>query len=521
MENRESIKSLPERYRFFAYDKQLAVWLLAGMCLLIVLARLHTYNEPTDRDIGTYAVIAHEMLHGGRLYEGLLLDQKPPALHFTYATAEALVGYGRQELYLLGVTAAIATLFGAYFTGKNLTGSRSAGLWAAALWTTVSGDLVLEANQPNSEVFINAWIIFGLFFLFGQLRGMIPWQQAVLAGLCFAMASLYKHVIVVIPLCAGLALIAFPQPGRTRREAFFNVAIIGSIGVIIWGALFAYFWRTGRFDRMLDCLFRFNIHYSGNQKTNLMTALSLRRLFPSGLYDLIPLFFLTVGGMVTGFYQRQFFPWVPMVGLAIGTALAVEMPGHFFPHYYQLWIPFLILGSALSIGLIEKKKLPIQRVYLIAPFVLIALLANQVPSYFYSADEWSCEKYGQVFLNTDLIAKDIRQWLKPGETFYQLDAETQLYFDTGIRPQCALSVYGVYQGEMRHGLYQKTMDDVISIKPDLLVIGKKALRLVPRTSPFLTWIESNYSMSPVDPDRGTMFLCVKNGSDLQRRLKKP
>ncbi|MEI8341839.1 MAG: hypothetical protein WCH43_09940, partial [Verrucomicrobiota bacterium] len=181
------------------------VWILAGLCLLIALARWHTYDEPTDRDTGGYAVIAHEVLNGERIYDGVLLDQKPPAIHFTYGVAEWLAGYGRLQVYLLSVAAAIATLIGFYFSGKVIGGSRSAGLWAAVFWVAVSGDLVLEANQPNSEVFINAWTVFGLIFLFGNLRGMIPWRQALLAGICFAMASLYKHVVVVIPMFVGLA----------------------------------------------------------------------------------------------------------------------------------------------------------------------------------------------------------------------------------------------------------------------------------------------------------------------------
>jgi len=384
----------------------------------------------------------------------------------------------------------------------------------------VSGDLLLEANQPNTEVFINVGILFGLFFLFGKLRGVIPWQQAILAGLCFAAASFYKHVIVVIPLAAGLACIACPRPDRTRRAAFFDVVIVGLVGITAWLALFAYFWGTGRLKGMIDCLFRYNLYYSGDQKDNLLRTLSPSLLFPSTLYHMIPLFCLAMGGMIAGFARRQWFPWVPMVGVALGTVIAVEMPGHFFAHYYQLWIPFLLLGTALTIGEIELEFSRFKWTRLIAPLVLASLFAAQVPSYFYSAADWSYEKYGAVFVVTDKIATNIREWLKPEETFYQLDAEPQLYFDTGRRPLCALSVYGVFQQSLHHGLSEKTIHEVMTLRPDLLVIGKFALKLVPLNSPFRIWIRSNYSMSPLEPDYGLLFLCVRNGSALESRLAK-
>jgi hypothetical protein len=33
------------------------------------------------------------------------------------------------------------------------------GLWAVAFWTVAAGDLALQANQPNTEVFLTACLI--------------------------------------------------------------------------------------------------------------------------------------------------------------------------------------------------------------------------------------------------------------------------------------------------------------------------------------------------------------------------
>src|SRR5205823_13058412 len=129
------------------------VVVLLALCALIFCSRLHTCHEPLQRDLTTYAVIAHEMLAGKSLYQDLW-DHKPPAIHVTYAAAEMIAGYGRDSIFLMNVAAAIATLFVCYWAGSSAHG-RVAGCFAAAFWTFTSGNLALEGNQPNTEVFMN------------------------------------------------------------------------------------------------------------------------------------------------------------------------------------------------------------------------------------------------------------------------------------------------------------------------------------------------------------------------------
>ena len=499
--------------------RRVAAWILAGLCVLIALARLHTYNEPTDRDTGAYGVMAHEMLNGKRLYDGVLLDQKPPAIHFTYAVAEVLAGYGRAQVYLLAVVAGVAMLIGVYFAGKELGGGCEGGLWAAAFWTVAGGDLALEANQPNSEAFINAWTVFGLLFLFGKVRGMIPWRQAVLAGVCFAAASLYKHVVVVVPLFAGLAYIACPRPGRSRREALWDVVIVGLVGVLAWAGLFAYFGATGRFGGVIDCLFKYNQYYSGDKGHNMALMVRPHLLFPPPLYNLIPLALLSVGGIVAGLlWKRESYPWVALAGLAVGTAFAVALPGRFFAHYYQLWFPFLILGAAAAAGFIGKNFRHLRLARLVAPAALVALVANELPYYFLSAKEWSAEKYGPVFVETDLVARELRVLLKPGETFFQFGEEPELYFDTGTRPESTFCIDGVFSGPLASQLARRTVSDLLGHPPDLLLVGERIVLNIPPQFPLWVWIKAHYTFFGPPPGR-TIYFCARKGSALEKRMK--
>src|SRR5438270_6683935 len=111
--------------------KALPIAALVGLCGVIFLLRLHTYDEPLERDLTTYAVIAHEMLNGKNLYSDLW-DHKPPAIHVTYAAAELIAGYGRNSIFLMNVAAAMATLMACYFAGSARWRGALAGRVAAA-----------------------------------------------------------------------------------------------------------------------------------------------------------------------------------------------------------------------------------------------------------------------------------------------------------------------------------------------------------------------------------------------------
>jgi 4-amino-4-deoxy-L-arabinose transferase-like glycosyltransferase len=107
------------------------------------------------------------------------------------------------QIYLLNITAAAITLTGVYFLGRALSGSQTAGLWLAVFWSVMSGHVWLEANQPNSEAFINGFTVWGLALVFWNPPCGRRWWLPVLAGACFALASLYKHVVVLIPAFLG------------------------------------------------------------------------------------------------------------------------------------------------------------------------------------------------------------------------------------------------------------------------------------------------------------------------------
>jgi len=291
-------------------------WLILFLLAAVIATmRLHTYYEPTERDVACYQVMAHEMMNGGRLFEGALIDQKPPGVECTWAFGQMVAGYGRGSTYFLNVLAAVATLIGVFFAGRLANGSNKTGLWAAAFWTVVSGHLLLEANQPNTEVFINAFTIAG-FALFAGVRGSgSNLKPLLLAGACFAAASLYKHVVVVVPALLCCTNLLLPPEGRSRRQALGDLLIIGAVGAAAWGAMVSYFAATGRFQNLLMGLVLFNQYYSstythsGGLFSNILDSLHFAKLFPQALYFSIPLILLGIAGIVLAVATKKPRPW--------------------------------------------------------------------------------------------------------------------------------------------------------------------------------------------------------------------
>src|SRR5437588_1283861 len=201
--------------------KALPIAALVGLCGVIFLLRLHTYDEPLERDLTTYAVIAHEMLNGKNLYTDLW-DHKPPATHVTYAAAEMIAGYGRDSIFLMNIVAAIATLFVCCWAGSSVGGGRIAGCFAAAFWAFTSGNLALEGNQPNTEVFMNVFLAAGFAVLIRAEKKNVGARGAFITGVLFAVASLYKQVVVVQPALLAIAYVACCDL-RPRKRAFADV----------------------------------------------------------------------------------------------------------------------------------------------------------------------------------------------------------------------------------------------------------------------------------------------------------
>jgi 4-amino-4-deoxy-L-arabinose transferase-like glycosyltransferase len=495
------------------------VFYIPVLIAIIFIQRLHCYHEPMDRDMGDYAVIAHEIIKGESLYDGFLMDQKPPMIHWTCAFGELLFGYGRLQIYLLGCLAATITVLGTLLLRGTL--GADAAFWGAVFWVAIGSNLRMEANQPNSEAFINAWMMLGLGLLFQKKWSSRDWMTGLLAGICFAMASLYKHSTVIIPMMASLGYIMFPIGGRNRRKSFVNVIIIGLTGVLFWSGVILYFGATGRLHNFISWVFVHNQYYAGSINENIF---AFSKYYASQMLCLLPLFILSLLGVGLGIYRKRYHELGFILFLTVGTSLAVALPGKFFPHYYQLWFPALIISAAFAVSIIDSEKAHISILKKsILVCILLLVLLIQWPLLNLSAKECSNQKYGYVFINTELTANYVNSLLKPDESFFQIGDEPEIYFETKRRPNGPIAIGNGLQGPMAAQLENDLMK-ALNAKPDLILVQKYAMGEVPGSSMIWKFVKENYSERSEKLYHEPFYLLVRKNSNLERRLgleKKP
>lgn len=474
-------------------NRLLPIAALAGLGALIFFLRLHTYEEPLERDITTYAVIAHEMTAGKALYSDLW-DHKPPAIHVTYAAAELVAGYGRDSIFLMNILAAVATMLGCYFTASAGGGGRTGGFIAAALWALASGDLALEGNQPNTEVFLNAFLTAAFAIVVRAKDGNLGLRNALLVGLLFAAASLYKQVVVVQAALVALAYLASAATGA-RKKALFDVATIGLVGVAAWGLTFTYFAARGHASAFYEAVFVYNRWYSGELLANLGQITSWPDVSPEVLAVILSIGTLATVGLILGLAAGPRRPWVLLFTFVIATHVAVLLPGRFFPHYYQLWLPPLAIGAAWAVTLL-KRVLPMRVSWLsygVAGAACCVLVMLEAPYYQIPAESWSAQKYGTIFLETDNLANKIDRLLPAGATFYEWGNESGLYFASGRQPPSGIVfAYPMLAGPLAAKLSRRLLSDLEKGQPDLIVADAQTLAHTPREHPLAIWLKANY-----------------------------
>ncbi len=490
------------------------VFVLLALASLVFVLRLHTYREPLERDLTTYAVIAHEMLGGKALYSDLW-DHKPPAIHVTYAAAEWIAGYGRDSIFFMSVTATIVTMVACYFAGSAMGGGAMGGLIAATLWALVSGDLTLEANQPNTEIFINVFLTIAFAIFARTEKRSLGLGRALIVGSCFAIASLYKQIAILEAASIAFVYLLWPPTG-CRKRALVEMAIAAAIGALAWVAVFGYFNAHHRSAAFIDATITYNQYYAGNFWHNFARALKMPPLAPEALGLLTPLAILCLTGFFLGMRLGPRRPWIFLAAIALATHVAVLLPGQFLPHYYQLWLPLLVIGSGWTIVML-KRMLPVRSgwlSYAAAAVALFSVIRLGLPNYQIPAAAWSVKKYGPIFVESDRLADWLNRVLRPDETFYEWGDETGLYFATRRQPPSGIFfAEPLLAGPLRKQLRQRLMGDLDRAKPDLLVIEYETLKRTKPSDPLLSWVKQNYRGF----SRGSRFLVLaRKGSRLER-----
>ena len=495
---------------------------LGLLVVVTVVTRLHTYGEPLERDLATYAVIAHELSDGRRLYSDLW-DHKPPATHLTYAAAQTLAGVGPGSVYLLGVLTALATLLGVFWAGGTRRPGAVTGLWAAAFWTVAAGDLTLQANQPNTEVFLNACLIWAFALLAGMHGGRGDRARVTAVALLLALATLYKPVVAVCGVFLVAAHLALPPGGATgRRRAVADAALIVAICGAAWLSLVGYFAMTHRLADFTGAVFAYNGFYADNLIWNLFQGLEPSNLLPGAMGSLLPLVTASLLGLTLVRWGRVPRRTGLLLALAASVLVAIAAPGKFYAHYYQLWLPVLAVGAAWALAALDRVAGGGTRVLHAGGVLLLGVLAMvQLPSYSLPAEGWAQTKYGAIVVDTERTGRVIDRLLRPDETFYHWGSEAGLYLYSGHRPPTGvLFIEPLLEGPSAAALTRRVLADLAREAPELVVVRSQPGATSLPAHPVVRWILSRYRPLPEALQPYQFLLLARSGGALERRLNR-
>ena len=469
-----------------------AIWItFAVLALWTTATRWTLQYEPLERDITTYAVAGREILAGRALYSDLW-DHKPPGIHLIFAGATALVGPGVPAVLLVNVALSIIVMGGLMSAARRIAGTHGA-IIVGVLWAIVGGDLGLQANQPNVELPMNACIAWALAASFTG-RSRSTFSAAWATGALTACGILLKPVVV-----APLGLLAVVDASERWRQGgapatldflgrWFAGVFLGLVPVMTWCVL-----RAG-YEPVWDALVRYNLAYGeGRLLANLFEFLHIWTFLPLKSGVVIGLLTLVA---ISGLREMNASQRSRILAVLVGSAIAVAAPGRFYPHYFQLLLPPLVLAAA--IGLTHAlSRTGVKRI--IALTAVAALGIIQLQSLRLPADEWSRQKYGEVFLDERRLAVHLKKYLNPGDSFWQLGAQPGLYLLTETVPASGvLYDYPLLQNSpVRERLAARVIVDLAKSRPRTIVVHDRG-----GDRGILEWIRKHYriidDVSPVE-----------------------
>jgi hypothetical protein len=480
------------------------IGLLILLALAITWMRLHTYAEPRERDLDIYAWIGHYLLQGRSLYIDLV-DIKPPLPYLLYALAERLVGFGAPEVFLLGIASAWATLFGLYWLGARAFGQPWLGLAAATCWVFLGSDLYLQANQPNTEVFINAFMVWGVALLWALPKDRVDGLRCIGIGVLFGCASLCKTVALVpaaLLLLAQLTLAGGDGAVRALKQIALVVAAIAAL----WLVMFAWLALQGAAAIGWQILVDYPAEYARINGEgpigNVLTAFG-RRFMPDFF---VVQAWLVLACAVAMLFQRNRDVSIRMLAWAVGIFVAVALPGQDSAHYFQLWLPWLCLALALSfewIAAAARNGRSVAANGLLLAFAAVWCAFRLWPQYRLDANQWSLAKYKGTFVNTQALGLRLGAQLQPTQRLFVFGVFPGLYDAAGREPESgvlnlwlALPHYG---GSLSPALSSRVLAELRSEPPDLIVLDAftcAVARAHPGESPepISEWIKENYRM---------------------------
>lgn len=339
-------------------------WLL--LLAIVVLRAPGLLFGIVDIDESDLVVIGRILGEGGLPYVDFA-EKKPLLLYLFYAPA-ALFGWQIWPMQVMAIGWCFATSLVVGRATRCFSGSIEAGAAAAWLCGLASACNVLSVN---AELLLNLPAAAAMLFFLRAERGGGR-RDDLLAGLCCALATLFKHQ-AGITLFAMEAALVYDLVVRRRGLQLARQACLGLGFLVPWAVAAGLYVALGEWDAFYEWNVSRNLSYSvlgaGPAGLRLLAGVGLSVLFAAPLLWWAALRETRVGARHDGarvfllasvwltwvpvslggrFYSHYFLQFVPSLAILAGPYLAERLIG--WPRLRRAARLWVVLGLALPVG---------------------------------------------------------------------------------------------------------------------------------------------------------------------------
>jgi hypothetical protein len=340
--------------------------LLALACVLLAV-RLPSLVQPMGADQGLYAYAGERILTGGLPYRDAW-DQKPPAVHLSYALMRAIVprdaAVPATDLLIAALVAVLLWRLGGAVAGEGV------GPWAAIVFLLLSNPAFARLGgvsvRAQCETFI-AVIVTAAFLCLARSRDAQTRRNLLTAGMLFGLAFMFKYNAAAYMLAGLFALFVW---GRLTPGA------VGALagGFVVPVLAFALWFAAGHaLTDLYDATIVYNLRYSGETYQGLFHALTYLLTFPIRHAGVDALWFVGGAGcavLLTAAWWRR--DRLVVVGWVAAACLTIAINGsRDLPQYFVQAAPALALAAAWAASLLLTRSRIVTTI--IAVLVLVAV----------------------------------------------------------------------------------------------------------------------------------------------------
>ena len=406
------------------------ILVVAGLILIAAAVRIPLLGIPLERDEGEYAYIAWRLGHNELPYRDWV-DQKPPAVFWTYRAALALPFDPVRAVHLAALVFSAASSCALFFLALRFM-NRFWALVAASLFTLLSADPLAQGTAANTEVFMLLPLVLSQIALLKAADNPRNVLLMIVCGALTGIAIAFKQVAALNWFLLIALYPAFVAAEKRRRNSLAFASWSAGGLFAIAGIIGLYFWTRHGLGELVGNVFTHNLEYIGAM------TWSDRLQFCSGTLTRLArtealVWIFSAAGLIALIVARKGKWFAFLAGWLFTSIIGVSASGYFFPHYFQQLLPPLALISVFGAQRLSELR-PWKTSWIPGPLfsLLLALLPLKTIWLFWfsytPADAVRAIYPGNFFAEMPAFAARIAQVTSSDQRVFVFGAEPELLF---------------------------------------------------------------------------------------------